>query len=131
MADQAIPSVSLAPGLPLAFLAPPAPRPAADKPRPAKVADAPPQGSGDRPAEAAKITEAALEQLNSYLQQAGSELKFQVDEGTGRTFFKIVSQSTGEVLLQVPSEEMLAMSRKLRELEKQMGASGVLVDKEG
>lgn len=131
MADQVIPSVGLASGLPLALLAPTAPRLAPEKPRPAKAADAPPQGPDDRPGDAAKLTEAALEQLNSYLQQTGSELKFQVDEGTGRTFFKIVSQSTGEVLLQVPSEEMLAMSRKLRELEKRMGASGVLVDKEG
>ena len=37
----------------------------------------------------------------------------------------------GRPFLQVPSEELLAMARKLREFAEEMGASGVLLDKEG
>jgi flagellar protein FlaG len=129
MADQMNPLSSLASGLPSALLAAAAPRPVPEKPRPAKTADSQPPG---RPgAVPAAMSTAAMEQLNGYLHQTGSELQFQVDEGTGRTFFKIVNETTGEVLLQVPSEEMLAMARKLRELEKRLDASGVLMDKEG
>lgn len=72
-----------------------------------------------------------MEQLNSHLQQTNSQLQFQLDKETGRTIYKIVSPSNGQVLLQVPSEEVLALARNLRTMEKQKGASGVLVDKEG
>lgn len=72
-----------------------------------------------------------MEQLNGHLQQAGSELKFQVDKATGRTVYKVVNPDNGQVLLQVPSEEILALARNVRAMERQMGAAGVLVDKEG
>lgn len=72
-------------------------------------------------------------QLNSHLQQTNSELQFQVDKDTGHTIYKVVNPSSGQVLLQVPSEEVLAMARNLRAMamEKETGASGVLMDKEG
>lgn len=72
-----------------------------------------------------------MDKVNSHLQEAGSELKFQVDKETGRTVFKVINPKNGEVILQVPSEEMLALARNLRALDKQEGASGVLMDKEG
>lgn len=72
-----------------------------------------------------------MEQINGHLQQAGSELKFQVDKATGRTVYKVVNPSNGQVLLQVPSDEMLALARNVRAMQEQMGAAGVLVDKEG
>jgi flagellar protein FlaG len=73
----------------------------------------------------------AMEQLNSHLQQSNSELQFQVDSETGHTIYKVVNPGNGQVLLQVPSEEVLAMARNLRAMEKEMSASGVLMDKEG
>jgi len=45
--------------------------------------------------------------------------------------YQVVQQGTGEVVLQIPSEEVLGMSRRLRELEGQGQSSGALVDKEG
>jgi uncharacterized FlaG/YvyC family protein len=69
-------------------------------------------------------------QVNQHLQQAQTDLKLQVDAGSGRTVFRIVQQGTGEVILQLPSAEILGMSRRMRELEGQTGASGALVDKE-
>jgi flagellar protein FlaG len=132
MADHVNPMVSSASGLPSVLLAAAAPRSAPDKPRPVKIADSQPKEPGSRPtAISADTPQTAMEQLNGYLQEAGSELQFRVDPGTDRTFFRLVSASTGEVLLQVPSEEMLAMARSLRALDKQMGASGVLMNKEG
>jgi flagellar protein FlaG len=70
-------------------------------------------------------------QVNQVLQQAQPELKLQLDAGSGRTVFQVVQQGTGQVILQVPSEEVLGMSRRVRELEGQARASGALVDKEG
>jgi uncharacterized FlaG/YvyC family protein len=60
-----------------------------------------------------------------------TELKLQVDTGSGRTVFQVVQQSTGEVVLQVPSEEVLGMSRRVRQMESQGGGPGALVDREG
>lgn len=69
--------------------------------------------------------------INSHLQQTSTELKIQVDKGTGRVVYSILNQATGEVILQVPSEEVLAMARNLHALNAKAGASGVLVDKNG
>ena len=132
MADQVNSTGSLASGLPLALLSAVAARPAPENPRPAKITAPPRQEQGGRTvAEAAKSPEAAMGQLNGYLQQTDSKLQFQVDKSTGRTVFKVIDQATGEVVIQVPSEELLAMARNLRALEKAQDASGVLVDKEG
>lgn len=73
-----------------------------------------------------------MEQVNNHLKKADSELKFQVDNATGRTVFKLLDPGTGETILQIPSAEILALARNLRAMEKQQGAaSGVLVDKQG
>ncbi len=129
MADQVNPTGGLAPGIPLAASVAPVPKPTSRNPRPPSTLEAPAPGKGGAPASGA--SEAAAESVNQHLQQTGSELKFQVDKATGRTIFKVVNETTGEVVLQVPSEEVLAMARNLRSMDKQAGASGVLVDKEG
>jgi len=43
-----------------------------------------------------------------------TELRLQVDAGSGRTIFQVVQQGTGEVVMQVPSDEVLGMSRRVR-----------------
>jgi flagellar protein FlaG len=75
--------------------------------------------------------DAAVAQVNQHLQQTQTDLKLEVDPGSGRTVFQVIQQGTGEVVLQVPSAEVLGMSRRMRDLESQTGASGALVDKEG
>lgn len=101
------------------------PKPAATRPAPApiKIPGAQGQAPGNQTA--------AVAQVNQHLAQAQTELKLQVDSASGRTVFQVIQQGTGEVVLQVPSEEVLGMSRRVRELEGQTGASGALVDKEG
>ena len=133
MADQVNLTGSLAPGSPLTFAAvavrpqpsqdrSPATRPAA--PQPAAKAE------GQKPASAAAVDSAAREVI-TFLQQNQSDLVFQVDKATGEPYFKIVDSKTKEVIRQVPSEDILVMARKLRELADPKAASGVLVDKEG
>lgn len=132
MADQVIPTGGLAPGLPSALLVAAAQKPATDKPRTAKIADPQPDKQAGRPgSDSIQTRDAAVAGLNSHLQQMATGLKFQVDDATGRTVFKIVNEDSGEVLLQVPSEEVLALARNLRSLDEQMGAPGVLIDKKG
>lgn len=106
--------------------------PAAPSPAPAPVRSAPVRISGgDGPASNPVSQEVAVAQVNQHLQQAQTELKLEVDAGSGRTVFQVVQQGTGELVMQVPSAEILGMSRRMRELEGQGGGSGALVDKEG
>ncbi len=100
-----------------------APRAAAPRQTSSKGASAPIQ-------EAGSTAEAAV-QVGQHLQQARPELRLQVDGGSGRTVFQVVQQGTGQVLMQVPSEEVLGMSRRLREAEGLPGTPGTLVDKQG
>jgi len=93
----------------------------------ARSAAARPAGT---PAQKVGSQEAAVAQVNQHLQQAQTDLKLQVDAGSGRTVFQIVQQGTGEVVLQVPSAEVLGMSARMRDLVGQLGASGALVDKQ-
>lgn len=131
MADQVNPTGSLAPGLSMALAALAAPKPAPERPRPARQAEPAPPGTDRSVGPSAKLSATAVEQANSQLQQVATGLKFQVDQATGRTVLKVVNQETGEVLLQMPPEEFLAMARNLRALQDRLDASGVLVDKKG
>jgi uncharacterized FlaG/YvyC family protein len=70
-------------------------------------------------------------QVNQHLQQTQANLKLQVDPGSGRTVFQVIQEGTGLVLLQVPSAEVLGMSRRLREMQAQARSSGALVDQQG
>lgn len=123
MSEQVTLSGGLAPGVSMATQAIPAPR-APGSSRPAKSAES-------RAPEPNQPPEAALAEVNQHLQKAGSELKIQVDHDTGHTVFKVINPGSGEVILQVPSAEMLALARNVRSLEHRKGGAGVLVDKEG
>jgi flagellar protein FlaG len=76
--------------------------------------------------------EEATRSLQDYLKGLPSDLQFRHDEDSGKSFFKVVNPVTREVIRQVPSEEVLAMARKLKELD-QLGnnAPGLLLDHEG
>lgn len=100
----------------------PAAQPASPRPAPARAAVSPGRPAGNPVAAAAVV--------NQHLAQAQPELKLRVDSASGRTVFQVVQQGTGKVLLQVPSEEVLGMSRRVREMLNQNDA-GTLVDKEG
>ena len=89
-----------------------------------------PRGS-DSPAPVATTgsPDKAVEQINNHLRQASTQLQIQVDNATGRTIYKVVDPTTGQVVLQVPSAQVLAMAHTLQAMDKQAGAPGVLVDK--
>ena len=55
-------------------------------------------------------------ELNVVMQSMGTSLTFSVDAATKRTVVKVLNTQTHEVVQQIPSEEMLAMSRRITEL---------------
>lgn len=73
----------------------------------------------------------AAQSVQEFLDLTKSELSFKIDEGSGRSFFRVVDPKSGKVILQVPSEDVLRSARRLRESSNQANASGVFLDQEG
>ena len=56
---------------------------------------------------------AAVQQLQETLKSAGRAAEFHIDSATGMTVVTIKDSATGEVIRQMPSEELLALARHL------------------
>jgi len=92
--------------------APPQPAPDAARPGGSKL-----PASGKHPPEAAmdagtRAIKKAVEQINAYLRDSKREIEFQVDRESGRTIMRVMDAS-GEVVRQVPSEEVLQIATTL------------------
>jgi flagellar protein FlaG len=56
---------------------------------------------------------AQLASINSRLRDLQSNLSFSVDETTGKTIVRVFRESTGELVRQIPSEEVIAIAANL------------------
>lgn len=75
-------------------------------------------------AERVKISEKAAQRLNEVLRDRQRDLEFSVDETTGRTVLKVIHSESGEVIRQLPPEEILQIARAFIE------GTGSLIDDE-
>ena len=58
----------------------------------------------------------AAADLQSFVQSMGRNLSFSVDETTGYHVVRVVNPNTGELVRQLPSEELLKISRDFQRL---------------
>ena len=68
--------------------------------------------------------ESTLEEINSYLTEAGSSLSFIHDEASGRSAVQVLDAS-GEVIRQLPPQELLDVYARIRNI------IGILLDESG
>jgi flagellar protein FlaG len=61
----------------------------------------------------AEATQAVAERIRQYLRESGRELDIRVDADTSRMIVTVRDQATGEVIRQIPSEEILRIARSL------------------
>ena len=73
------------------------------------------------PANEAAVRSAA-QQIDSYLKRNGRAVEFRVDETTGTTVVTVRETATGDVIRQIPNEEVLQLAHRLRE------AAGAVID---
>ncbi|MCW8855670.1 MAG: flagellar protein FlaG [Gammaproteobacteria bacterium] len=66
-----------------------------------------------------------VEQLNDHVQMIQRDLQFSVDDASGRTVIRVVNSETAELVRQIPSEEVLQISRSLK--EQVDGITGLIV----
>lgn len=83
----------------------------AAQPAPATAATA-----ADAAPAAAVQTERAVREINETMKVLSTNLRFQVDEESGRTIVKVVDGESGDVLRQIPSETALQIARSLDRL---------------
>lgn len=81
-----------------------------------------PTQSQPPPEQTSAAVRAAVQQIDSYLKSVGREVEFRVDEDTGRTVVTVRQAATGEVIRQIPNEEVLQLARHLD------AGSGALLD---
>ena len=75
--------------------------------------------------------ENALVEISEFVQNNNRHLNFSVDEGSQKNVVKVTDSGTGEVIRQIPSEEVLRLSERLRDLQLDVGkAVGVLFNKQ-
>ena len=59
----------------------------------------------------------ALNELNQRMHAWSTNLRFELDDETSRVVVQVVDSETGDVVRQIPSEEVLQMSRMLGKLQ--------------
>ena len=72
--------------------------------------------------------EKVVSQLNAYIQNTQRDVDFSVDDSTGRVVVKVIDSESEEVIRQIPSEEMLAISRHLIESLETEQPKGFLIE---
>jgi len=56
----------------------------------------------------------AVSQINEFVQRVQRDLSFNMDEASGRTVIKVIDRESGDLIRQIPSEEVLAIASHLR-----------------
>ncbi|MBT7969041.1 MAG: flagellar protein FlaG [Methylococcales bacterium] len=59
-----------------------------------------------------KLSE-SIQQLNDQLQKFNRDLQFVADEATGKRVVKVIDSNTGEVIRQIPPEEILRIMQNI------------------
>jgi len=90
--------------------APTADTPLASRPTPAAVAAA-----EAKPAQ--RDLEEMVKKANDFIQPFNNALQFSIDKDTGTTIVKVIDIGTKEVIKQIPSEEMLGLTKALDQLK--------------
>ena len=82
---------------------------------PAVAAPAPPQPVRPVATPAETDVRAAMEEIKARAQKLSPELEFRVDDATKRTVVTVRDSHTGDVIRQIPSEEVLWLAQHLDE----------------
>ena len=69
----------------------------------------------------------AVKNVSSYIQNITRELNFSVDEALGKTVVTVIDESSGHVVRQIPSEDMLELAKNISELKERAGV-GILLE---
>lgn len=79
--------------------------------------------------EQAEDIELAVQEVQAFLQVQNRNLAFSIDEDTQRSVVTVKDSESGDVIRQIPSEEVLKLAERIKSLQEDIGSSvGVLVN---
>ncbi|MEI8647837.1 flagellar protein FlaG [Paraglaciecola sp. Hal342] len=65
------------------------------------------------------------------LQTRNKQLNFSVDDDSGKQVVKVTDSDSGDIIRQIPTEEVLSLSRRIKELQMDVGSAvGMFFDKQ-
>lgn len=71
--------------------------------------------------------ELAVREIEAFLQVQNRNLAFSVDENTQRSVVTVKDSESGDVIRQIPSDEVLRLADRIKDLQEDVGSSvGVL-----
>jgi flagellar protein FlaG len=73
--------------------------------------------AGVRSEETLKHIQEALAQLNDQMRRNGRDLSFNVDERIDRVIITVKNPQTGEVIRQIPTEEVIRLAHSIEDLK--------------
>lgn len=76
-----------------------------------------PSVSAPAPAPTPGEVKQAVEDIQRSLRSSTTNLRFSVDNGSGRTVVTVMDSETQEVIRQIPNEEVMAISRALDRMQ--------------
>jgi flagellar protein FlaG len=71
---------------------------------------------GARARNGGETTRRVAEAMDRYVRSMQNELEIKVDDESGKIVVKVISNDTGEVIREIPSEEMLKLAAKMEEM---------------
>lgn len=63
-----------------------------------------------------ETTKRVAEAMDKYVRSIQSDLEIKIHEETGKIIVKVISHETGEVIREIPSEEMLKLAERMEEM---------------
>lgn len=82
-----------------------------------------PQTTAAQPPSIAQL-QRLINSMNKAIQQNNSNLEFSMDSESQRILVKLIDTSTGDVIRQIPSEEVLAIAESIKQMQH-----GLFLDK--
>jgi len=85
----------------------------------------PPKGNG-QPAPVVETTDISetVSEINSLIRSVQRDLAFNVDQDSGRTIIRVIDSESGELIRQIPSEDLLAIATHLRDFKQDTVSRG-------
>lgn len=73
--------------------------------------------------------EEALDIVSTFVNSAIKRVDFTTDSSSGKMVIKVTDKQTQEIIQQFPSEKLISMAEKIKELQQDMqGLTGLLID---
>lgn len=74
--------------------------------------------------------EAAIEEIREFANIQNRQLDFSIDEDSQRRVIRVLDAESGDVIRQIPTDEVLQLAERIKELQTEVGAAvGVFFNK--